>query len=57
MVKLWVGPTHFLVPISKYGVTVYVATSCAVPVFTPLKDAIVPLPEAPPTVVLVFVHS
>ena len=58
MVKVFVGPAQPTEPLVKVGVTTMVAITGAVPVFTAVNEAILPVPEAArPMLVVVFVHA
>ena len=58
MVKVFVGPSQVTSPCVKWGVTVMVAVSGAVPLFTAVKLGKSPLPlgSLGTAVVLSFVH-
>ena len=58
MVKVFVGPAQPTAPLVKVGVTTIVAITGAVPVFTAVKEAILPIPEAArPMLVVELVHA
>ena len=46
IVKVFVGPSHILLPLLKCGVTMIVATTGAVPKFIAAKEAMSPVPLA-----------
>ena len=46
MVKVWVAPEQFTLPLLNIGVTTIVATIGEVPLFTAVKAGMFPLPEA-----------
>ena len=58
MVNVLLGPVHDTPSLVKVGVTVMVAITGAVPVFTATNDGILPLPlAARPIDVVLFVHA
>jgi hypothetical protein len=46
MVKDFVGPVQFTLPLLKVGVTIIVATSGVAPIFVAVKEGMFPDPEA-----------
>ena len=58
IVKVFVGPAQPTEPFVNVGVTTMVAITGAVPVFTAVNEAILPVPEAArPMLVVVLVHA